>query len=527
MMILDSSARQTAIFRALLRLLVPMCVILIAQTALFAEFPSALKPEVNYRPLDSFLQDNNSDAEKEEFVTVKDSVMWTSPITTTPEFWHFWKEIWTGNDRSYLASQYALNNDKIDFVSRFHFLWGYETAFVNKKNYGFLHMLYRNQAIINKHWYIYGESWFGDYFGDLDTAEAHSPLLDTWHKGQDGLLANQNFTGGIQYYNDWFNAELGRGRFSIGNNISSSIILSDQTNDYAFTKLEMMLGKVNFTLLNGSLMADSTIAIPGNPMLSEKNYPDKYLSVHYMSWPMWERLRVSFGDIAVYGNRSFDWNYLFPHSFVRVIERNQHDRDNLLMFMTGEWKPTDDLLLYGQFVLDELIVDKIATDWWGNKYGLQGGVNYHLPQVFAKADAPQISAEITAIRPWTYTHKFSFTTYSHDSRCLGYQYGTNLVSYAGRWILPLDKWSDITGYYLLNRQGEDYNHYNYNYETEIENHDTEMTHWLRNPVNHYRIEHSLKIHPWAHQRFRITHKLLKDGDTGWENELSIAWQMMI
>lgn len=495
-----------------------------------------LKPELNYLPVSSFLQENYTDPPAEPFIHVQDSVYWSAPITSMPAFWHFWREIFAGNDRSYLASQYAINNQDLDFVSRFHFEWGYEAVQLEHGNYGMLHMLYRNQAEINQNWFIYGETWMGNYFGNLDQAET-SPLLDSWHKPPRGLLANQNFTGGIQYSKKWFNAELGRGRFALGDNISSSIILNDLTNDYAFTKLEMTLGKVNFVLLNGQLVADSTMADPANPLLTAKTLPDKYFSLHYMDWVIGNTIKMFIGDIAVYGNRSFDLNYVFPHSFVRVVERNQHDRDNLLMYVGGTWKPQKPLLLYGQLMLDELIVDKIAGNWWGNKYAVQGGISYQLPLFFATSQAaintqptrnPQISMEFTAVRPWTYTHNLLYNKYSHDNRGLGYQYGSNLLNYAMQLKLPIAKLTECSAYYSYTRQGSLGNDYSLNYGSEIDDLQSTTADWLQGEITDtWRVEHSFKIHPWAHQRFRLSHQVQKENSHSWKQTFSLAWQMII
>jgi hypothetical protein len=207
------------------------------------------------------------------------------------------------------------------------------------------------------------------------------------------------------------------------------------------------------------------------------------------------------------------------------------------MYGGGTWKPQKRLLLYGQFMLDELIVDKIAGNWWGNKYGVQGGISYKLPlrtstqQIVSDTQSvlhPQITMEFTAVRPWTYTHNLLYNKYSHDNRGLGYQYGSNLLNYAMQLKLPIDKLTECSAYYAYTRQGSLGNSYSLNYGSEIEDLQSTTADWLQGTITDtWRVELSLKIHPWAHQRFRLSHQMQKVDSHAWKQTFSLAWQMII
>ena len=85
------------------------------------------------------------------------------------------------------------------------------------------------------------------------------------------------------------------------------------------------------------------------------------------------------------GERSWEPHYLIPLASLRPTEYAQGSSDNALVGAEGRLLLGSNAKLrrsiYGQFVLDELIVSELlgGTQWWGNKFGLLGGVDLGNP----------------------------------------------------------------------------------------------------------------------------------------------------
>ena len=85
------------------------------------------------------------------------------------------------------------------------------------------------------------------------------------------------------------------------------------------------------------------------------------------------------------------------------------------------WIPRGGLRLYGQFLLDELVVSRIGEGWWGNKWGWIFGTDV--------ADLPvrdlTLKLEFARLRPFLYAHRSAATSYVHYGDVLGHPAGPN------------------------------------------------------------------------------------------------------
>jgi hypothetical protein len=123
-------------------------------------------------------------------------------------------------------------------------------------------------------------------------------------------------------------------------------------------------------------------------------------------------------------------DYLNPVIFYRAIEQQNGSSDNVLLGFDVKWNAAKHLQLYGQFVLDELIVENLraGNGWWGNKFAVQAGVKYvdafGLPNL-------DLQAEVNVVRPYTYSHNTLYGSYSHYRQSLAHPLGANLYEVAG------------------------------------------------------------------------------------------------
>jgi len=135
------------------------------------------------------------------------------------------------------------------------------------------------------------------------------------------------------------------------------------------------------------------------------------------------------------GQRAFEPHYLLPLTSLRPTEYAQGSSDNALVGVEGRIKlgkgwGDRPRTLYGQFLLDELIVSELlgGTEWWGNKFALLGGIRWD-------THWGGWQWEVSAARPWTYSHYTGTVAYLNGITPLAHPLGANFVETAweGRW----------------------------------------------------------------------------------------------
>jgi hypothetical protein len=189
-------------------------------------------------------------------------------------------------------------------------------------------------------------------------------------------------------------------------------------------------------------------------------------------------------------------------------------------------------------MMDELRPEKLLHDWWGNKYAVQGGASYTWPYAVIQGKPIRTTVEMTAVRPWTYTHNLMYDKYSHDKLCLGFPFGANLLHYAAKLEVPLPWDCSYSGYASYMRQGIDPiegqdsvgSSYLTNYGTQFEGFDelyNGTARWLQGKIiNTSRIENSLRIGIFKHQRLFLSQSAEKTSGSKWENQIVFGWQLV-
>ena len=123
------------------------------------------------------------------------------------------------------------------------------------------------------------------------------------------------------------------------------------------------------------------------------------------------------------GGSSLQVEYLNPIIFYGALEQQDGSADNVIVGMDFSWNIRKTAQLYGQFVLDELVVSELTAGngWWGNKFAFQLGLKYFnflVPQLHWQLEYNQA-------RPFTYTHDGAFTNYTHYRQPLAHPFGAN------------------------------------------------------------------------------------------------------
>jgi len=218
----------------------------------------------------------------------------------------------------------------------------------------------------------------------------------------------------------FFFFELGHGKHFIGEGYHS-LLLSDNATNYPYFKVEATFWHVKYTTM-------WTAYQDLRPEYEQDGvYKKKFSAIHYISWNATKKLNLGFFESVIWYNanrRGFDVNFLNPLIFFKTAEYEAgSNASNTVVGLTARYKLPHKIDIYGQFVLDEMTVDKFFGEkgYWGNKFGYQIGVKYHdafkVPNLFMRLEYNQV-------RPYTYAHG-TITNYAHNYQALAHPWGAN------------------------------------------------------------------------------------------------------
>lgn len=219
----------------------------------------------------------------------------------------------------------------------------------------------------------------------------------------------------------FLNVQFGHGKNFIGDGYRS-LFLSDVTSPHPFLKLNTNFWKIKYT---NTFMWMRDV----RPEVKEDGaFLTKYIANHYLSWNVSKRLNLGFFESVLWtnsNNRGFDVNYLNPIIFYRAIEfETGQDAGNALLGASAKYKFSDDVNVYGQFILDEFSLGDVraGNKSWKNKFGFQLGVKYY--NAF-KVDNLLLQLELNRVRPYTYSHNTIVLNYAHNNQPVAHLWGAN------------------------------------------------------------------------------------------------------
>lgn len=251
------------------------------------------------------------------------------------------------------------------------------------------------------------------------------------NKGVDFLQARGSVSVDVSKH---INVQLGHDRFFIGNGYRS-LIFSDNPPPSLFLKTNVKVWKINYLFL----INQSTAGVSGNKTgltADEGGYPQKFTAFHHLSINIGKKLNIGLFESVVFsaddttGVRIFRLDYLNPIIFYRAIEQQNGSSDNVLLGLDFKWNVVRKLSIYGQFMLDEFVLDNIKSGngWWANKFGIQGGAKYIDAFGVSNLD---LQGEVNIVRPYTYSHGTQFGEYSSYEQSMAHPLGANFNEVVG------------------------------------------------------------------------------------------------
>ncbi len=263
--------------------------------------------------------------------------------------------------------------------------------------------------------------------------------------------------GGITFsaVNNKLNMMFAYDKLHLGNGIRS-LFLSDFGAPYLFFKLKTRVWRFDYENVFTEMTA--TFRKTGTDRL----LPKKYMTAHHISFNVAKWLNIGLYENVVFGRANgFELQYLNPVIFYRAIEGNLGSPDKATVGIDFKSNINKNVQLYGQLVINEFVFDaikKYREGSWLNKHAAQLGFKYIDVAGISNLD---LQVEYNWIRPFTYTHRDSITSFTHYNQPLAHPLGASV-----REIIAQLRYQPTPKLYLnaqlmMYKQGTDVNGRNY------------------------------------------------------------------
>ncbi len=232
----------------------------------------------------------------------------------------------------------------------------------------------------------------------------------------------------------------------IGNGYRS-LFLSDVAAPTLFLKLNTKIWKLNYQNLFMELTPTFTNATGGS--LNGK----KYAAMHHLGINVTNNFTLGLFESVIFERKDkFDFSYLVPVIFYRAVESGLGSSDNAVLGADFKINFAQQFQVYGQVLLDEFKLSYFKDKNWGLKIGGQAGLKY-----IDVAGIPNLDAQIewNIVRPYTYTHFDSATTYTHYNQPLAHPLGANFSDFIFITKYQASNKLNFEGKVFVMQQGQD------------------------------------------------------------------------
>jgi len=258
----------------------------------------------------------------------------------------------------------------------------------------------------------------------------------------------------LGYTENYFSVRLGRGRHQFGPGIYHNLLLSANHPSYDYGELRFHYrNKIFFTYIHATLdpsPLEHTVLYNSKEGKPRKVIHRKYMAAHRIELLPSNRLSIGLSEAVIYGDRKYELAYLVPVNIFWSIGHDYKYDDNILWSFDTELRIFKGLSAYGELLLDEIRISKIASDNWHNQTGYLGGVRWIHPFGYWRHE---LRTEYVRLRPFVYGHWFDVNIYSHFEHPLGSVLPPNSDELRASWIFHIRPDITLDFFTILQRHG--------------------------------------------------------------------------
>jgi hypothetical protein len=207
-----------------------------------------------------------------------------------------------------------------------------------------------------------------------------------------------------------------------------SLIMSDFSNNFLFFKINTRFWKINYSNLYGQMINRFDI-----PQGVDTAYPKKFITMHTLDIQATKWLNIGLFENIVFGRQDgrYDLAYLNPMIFMVGLGHQLGSPDKATIGMNIKANIAKKHQLYSQIIINEFVGREIlryGNGFWANKQALQLGIKSIDVLGISNLD---VQAELNIVRPFVYTSKDNYSSFTHYNQALAHPLGANFKEYIG------------------------------------------------------------------------------------------------
>ncbi len=208
--------------------------------------------------------------------------------------------------------------------------------------------------------------------------------------------------------------KFGRDRMRIGYGPVTAV-MDDNSPIFDYLYLSAKYKSVVVSYFHGKLLGNTSTVI--DPVQGEQNIiTEKYIGYHRLGVNLSNDFNIGAGEIIIYGDRPLDLTYLNPFNLYKTAQNSSKDRDNSMIIFDFNNKSIMGLKLYGLFLIDDMELGKLGTNFWGNQFIYNFGFISNNFYALAPFD---FQFEYIRQDPYVFTHRLPRNSYANNGYSLG------------------------------------------------------------------------------------------------------------
>ena len=240
--------------------------------------------------------------------------------------------------------------------------------------------------------------------------------------------------------NRFITIDFGSGKYFIGDGYQS-LLLSAVSSSYPYFRISTKFGPVKYYNLYTTFT---------NPDMVDEGRK-KHAAIHYLDFAFTPKIHFGVFESILWQsksagiNRGYELAYFNPVIFYRPVEYSHSSyKANALMGATFNISFYN-MILYGQFMLDDLNISRAkdgddgfdlgnSTGFFQNKFGYQLGLKGKIKNV-------KYLIEYNQVQPYSYGHRTVLQNYSHMNQPLAHSLGANFKELTNICEISQGKWN--------------------------------------------------------------------------------------
>lgn len=239
-------------------------------------------------------------------------------------------------------------------------------------------------------------------------------------RGDNGSYDMDQNLAGLTYSSEHFFFLFGRDYNSWGVGHDGNLLLSANAPLYDQVKFVIRYWRFKYTHITAALnYVDQRYRVT----MKEQPFTQVYWAGNRLEFYAGRGWRLGLSEAVIYGDRPLQIGYLTPVSFYKSLEHYYGDRDNGIISLDASWRIRSGIKIYGEWLIDDMTSRKLGSDFFGNKFGWQAGLQWVNWLGLRDLD---LLAEYTRIKPYVYSQSYrDYNKYKHYDTILGHYIGPN------------------------------------------------------------------------------------------------------